>query len=258
MTRHLLALLAILAVLLPAGSIAGRPAATPTTQTRAQVAAERVGPGLRRDLGKLGLSFGDPIYVRIFKHERELEVWVRKQERYALFRRYPICAYSGTLGPKLRQGDRQAPEGFYSVARGQLKASSQYHLAFNLGYPNAYDRAHGRTGDYLMVHGNCVSVGCYAMGDDQIEEIYTMVDAALKGGQDRVPVHVFPFRFALPPRTDWQGQAWGPFWSGLRPAYDAFEKTRLLPMVTVVGGEYRITNNAATGNVAASGSVQSQ
>ena len=174
----------------------------------------------------MGLSFGDPIFIRIFKHEHQLEVWMRNQRRYALFRQYPICTWSGALGPKLRQGDGQSPEGFYSVGRGQLNPQSSYHLSFNLGYPNAYDRAHGRTGNYLMVHGHCVSIGCYAMGDANIEQIYTLLDAALRGGQRRVDVHVFPFRFDKPPRTDWRAQRWGDFWGNLKQGHDAFERTK--------------------------------
>ncbi|HSX62627.1 MAG TPA: L,D-transpeptidase family protein, partial [Tahibacter sp.] len=163
--------------------------------TRAGDAAARVTPALQRDLKPLGLQIGAPVFVRIFKREGELELWMAGRDGgYTLFRTYPICRYSGDLGPKRRQGDNQAPEGFYRVARGQLNPASRYHLAFNLGYPNAYERAHGYTGDFLMVHGSCVSIGCYAMGDAAIEEIYTLADAALRAGQPAFEVHAFPFR----------------------------------------------------------------
>ena len=228
------------------------PSASPSAD-RAQAAATRVMPGLRRDFAAAGLVIGDPVYLRLFKHEREMELWVRKDGgRYVLFRRFPICTYSGALGPKLRQGDGQSPEGFYSVARGQLNPASQYHLAFNLGYPNAYDRAQGRTGDFLMVHGSCVSIGCYAMGDAQIEQIYTVVDAALRGGQRQVPVHVFPFRFNAPPSATWQTTSWGPFWTTLREGFDAFESTGVPPRISVVGKRYVITKEAAAKTAAAS------
>lgn len=205
---------------------------------RAPAAETRVRPELERSLAAIGARYGDPVFLRLFKHERELELWVRKGERFLLFRSYPICTYSGALGPKLRQGDGQAPEGFYAVGAGQLNPFSQFHLSFDLGYPNAYDRAHGRTGSLLMVHGNCVSIGCYAMGDAQIEQIYTLLAAALRGGQRRVPVHVFPFRFDRPPLADWRQQRWGEFWSDLQRGFDAFERTRVPPVVRVAGKRY--------------------
>lgn len=216
-------------------------AAASARDDRATVAARRVQPALERDLAAAGLRFGDPVFLRIFKHESELELWVRDgDERYALFRTWPICTWSGALGPKLRQGDRQAPEGFYSVGRSQLNPASRFHLSFDLGYPNAYDRANGRTGDFLMVHGNCVSIGCYAMGDAQIEQIYTLVDAALRGGQTRVPVHAFPFRFDRPPQADWRTQRWGAFWADLEQGFDAFERTHVPPQVDVRQKRYSV------------------
>lgn len=208
------------------------------TSGRAQAAETRVRPELERSLAALDARYGDAVFLRLFKHEHQLELWVRKGEQYVLFRTYPICTFSGELGPKLRQGDGQAPEGFYFVGAGQLNPYSQFHLSFDLGYPNAYDRAHGRTGSLLMVHGSCVSIGCYAMGDAQIEQIYTLVAAALRGGQRRVPVHVFPFRFRQPPLPDWRRQRWGEFWSDLERGYEAFERTRVPPSVRVQNKRY--------------------
>jgi murein L,D-transpeptidase YafK len=205
---------------------------------RAADADGRVRPALEADLAKQGLRFGAPVLLRIFKHEHELELWVGDGTRFRKFRTYPICTFSGELGPKLRVGDGQAPEGFYSVGRGQLNPYSSYHLSFDLGYPNAYDRAHGRTGSLLMVHGNCVSIGCYAMGDAQIEQIYSLVAAALAGGQRRIDVHAFPFRFDAPPRPDWRAQPWGAFWAELEPAYTTFNRTGLAPAIRVVDGHY--------------------
>jgi murein L,D-transpeptidase YafK len=208
---------------------------------RAAQAAARVEPRLREELRAAGLEFGAPVFLRIFKLESQLELWVRQSERYALFRTYPICTFSGELGPKLKVGDGQAPEGFYRVRAGQLNPFSSYHLSFDLGYPNAYDRAHGRTGSLLMVHGSCVSIGCYAMGDGNIEEIYTLVAAALAGGQDAVPVHALPFRFDradVPARL--QAGEWAEFWGELQAGWDAFEASQVPPSVTVVDGHYRI------------------
>lgn len=211
------------------------------TTARAQQAAARVTPALQRDLAPLGLKLGAPAFVRIFKREAELELWLANPAGdYRLFRTYPICRYSGALGPKQREGDNQAPEGFYRVARGQLNPASRFHLAFNLGYPNAYDRARGYTGDFLMVHGNCVSIGCYAMGDAAIEEIYTVVDAALRAGQPAFEVHAFPFRLEAAALAAEHASPWFDFWSGLQPGYDAFERTRRPPRVAVQGQRYRI------------------
>jgi murein L,D-transpeptidase YafK len=226
-------------------SLVAQAIGAPVGSSRAEAAAQRVRPALDRDLAAVGLRFGDPVFVRIFKHESELELWLRHGEAYVLFRTYPICTWSGTLGPKLRQGDGQSPEGFYSVGRGQLNPASQFHLSFNLGYPNAHDRAHERSGDFLMVHGNCVSIGCYAMGDAQIEQIYTLLDAALRGGQHRVDVHVFPFRFGQPPQADWRTQRWGEFWRDLKDGYDAFERTHVPPAIDVENRRYRVRERAA-------------
>ena len=207
---------------------------------RAERAAARVRPALERDLAAQDLQFGAPVLLRLFKLERELELWVRGEDsRFKLFRTYPICTFSGALGPKQRVGDLQAPEGFYAVARGQLNPASNYHLSFNLGYPNAFDRAHGRTGSLLMVHGDCVSIGCYAMGDAAIEEIYTLLDAALTRGQAAAQVHAFPFRFD---RTDVETRLaepeWGAFWRDLHGGWVAFEQTRRAPRIQVRNGRY--------------------
>jgi len=217
----------------------------PTTENqepdRAAAAAARVRPALQAALDALDLAWGAPAFVRVFKREARLELWLQgKEGRYELFKCYPICTYSGVLGPKKRQGDRQAPEGFYRVARGQLHPRSQFHLAFNLGYPNAYDRAHGCTGDFLMIHGHCVSTGCYAMGDAAIEEIYTLLDGALQAGQEAVDVHAFPFALeSVELDAQHAAEAFG-FWSELKPGYDAFERSRMPPRVEVVGKAYRI------------------
>lgn len=208
-------------------------------QSRAQEVARRLRPTLERDLSQSGLQYGSAVFVRIFKQEKRLELWVEADGgKFVLFRDYPVCAYSGTLGPKLKQGDGQAPEGFYRVATSQLKPDSRYHLAFNLGYPNAHDRWHGRTGDFLMVHGNCVSIGCYAMGDPAIEEIYTLVSAALEAGQAAIDVHVFPFRLEADRLQEQAASPWLDFWMELKPAYDHFEKTRVPPVVGVRDGHY--------------------
>jgi murein L,D-transpeptidase YafK len=138
----------------------------------------------RAMLAEKGMSEESPILMRIFKAESELEVWKAKEDgRFYHFKTYPICSYSGGLGPKQKQGDRQAPEGFYYVTQDLMNPRSKYHLAFNMGYPNKYDRALGRTGANLMVHGDCSSSGCYAMTEAVMEEIYILARESLTGGQ---------------------------------------------------------------------------
>ena len=197
-------------------------------------------PLLSAALEDRGLSFGAPVYLRIFKEDRQLELWVEAPDGFRLFRSYEICAFSGDLGPKLREGDRQSPEGFYEVRQGALNPASAYHLSFNLGFPNAYDRAQGRSGSFLMVHGNCLSVGCYAMTDAGIEEIYVLVEAALRGGQDFVPVHAFPFRPTSARMARAAASPWHGFWTDLASAYQLFDTTTRLPQIKVTDGRYRI------------------
>ncbi len=208
---------------------------------RAAAAAVRVRPELERALAAKGLQFGDPVFVRAFKEEKLLEFFVRHRPsaRFVLFRSYPIAATSGTLGPKLTQGDRQVPEGCYDVPPAAMKPDSRYHLAFNLGYPNAYDHYHRRTGDAIMVHGNEVSVGCLAMTDAKIEEIYTLCDAALRGGQGFFRVHVLPFRMSAERMSRVAGEPWEEFWNNLKQGYDIFERTGVPPEVTLNQGRYQ-------------------
>ncbi len=208
---------------------------------RAPAAAARVRPELQSALAAMGLRFGAPLFLRVLKEQRVLELFVDDGARFRLFRTYPICTYSGDLGPKRHQGDGQAPEGFYRVGRGQLNPYSSYHLSFDLGYPNAYERAQGWTGSLLMVHGSCVSIGCYAMTDAGIEQIYTLVEAALAGGQDAVPVHAFPFRLdAANAQARIDASPWRDFWSQLQTGYAAFERDGRPPAVHVRGGRYSV------------------
>lgn len=195
---------------------------------------------LKDRLKAVGGALGMPLFIRIFKEESILEVWIKPEHEYVLLQKYPICAYSGFLGPKLKEGDKQAPEGFYSVKKHQLNPNSQYHLSFNLGYPNRYDRAHKRTGSYLMVHGECVSIGCYAMTNPKIEEIYKLVEEALKGGQKYVAVHAFPFYMEDAKLSAYANHEWYDFWLELKEGYDYFESERLPPKVRVVGKRYRV------------------
>ena len=186
------------------------------------------------------LRYGLPVFIRIFKQSSELEVWMQKNKKFVHVKTYPICRWSGTLGPKLKQGDRQSPEGFYTVSKNQLNPNSKYHLAFNLGYPNKYDRAHNRTGDFLMVHGSCLSIGCYAITDAGITEVYNMASAALDNGQHRFNVHIFPFRLNNENLKQHATHKWYSFWQSLKPAYDWFEIKRTLPEIAVQNKKYTL------------------
>jgi murein L,D-transpeptidase YafK len=193
-----------------------------------------------------GLVLGDPVFVRIFKREFELELWMQRGGQFERFAVYPICHWSGDLGPKLREGDGQAPEGFYTVTAAALNPASRWHRAFDLGYPNAFDRAHARTGSHLMVHGGCRSVGCFAMTDAVIDEIWHLITAALNGGQKRFHVHVFPFRMTPENLARRQNGRWGAFWLELARAYAAFEATHLPPRIGVCAGRYTVVPAAGS------------
>jgi murein L,D-transpeptidase YafK len=180
-----------------------------------------------------------PILVRLFKEEAELEVWKQDTSgQYALLKTYPICRWSGELGPKIKQGDRQAPEGFYSIAPGQMNPNSAWYLSFNLGFPNAYDRANDRTGQFLMVHGDCSSAGCYAMTDEQMGEIYALGREAFLGGQKAFQVQAYPFRMTALNMARHRNNPAMPFWRMLKEGNDHFEATRQEPKVSVCEKRY--------------------
>jgi murein L,D-transpeptidase YafK len=187
-----------------------------------------------------GMKPESPIFVRLFKEENELEVWKLKDGRFQHFRTYAICAWSGTLGPKVQQGDRQAPEGFYTIGRSQLNPHSLYHLAFNIGFPNAYDHANGHSGSALMIHGNCKSAGCYAMTDAYIEEIYALAREAFNGGQTKFHVHAYPFHMTADNMQRHRDSPWYPFWAKLKEGYDAFEAAGKPPIVKVCSKQYLV------------------
>ncbi|MBB5039049.1 L,D-transpeptidase family protein [Prosthecobacter dejongeii] len=199
---------------------------------------ERVLEPLTQELMERDLQLGASTFLRVFKESRELELWLESQRGWKLFRKYPIAAMSGALGPKLKEGDGQAPEGFYGVTKSRLNPGSSFHLSFNIGYPNAYDVMQGRTGSFIMVHGGEVSIGCFAMTDPLIEEIYLIVQAALTNGQDEVPVHVFPFPVTEERLAAESKNAANAFWQELRPGYEAFERNHTPPTIEVQKGCY--------------------
>lgn len=197
---------------------------------------------LEERLKEAGGSIGDPIFIRIFKQEKSLEVWGRvnqHEKSFTLIKTYPICYFSGNLGPKLAEGDRQSPEGFYFVTKGQLNPNSRYHLSFNIGYPNQYDRSHNRTGSAIMVHGSCASLGCYAMTDNKIDDIYRLASGALSNGQPFFRVHIFPFKMNDQNMNKHAQNRWSPFWLNLKEGYDLFEQNKIPPNVKVNNGNYQ-------------------
>lgn len=201
----------------------------------------------RAALGRLGgdmkthqVYVGDPVFIRIFKEENILELWMKAEDdlAYSLIKTYPICNWSGKLGPKYAEGDHQSPEGFYATTSEHLNPNSKYHISFNIGFPNDYDRAHGRTGSFIMIHGDCVSEGCYAMTDPKMEEIYTLVERALGQGQVEIPVHVFPFRMTGERMIAELHNESFSFWSNLKEGHDYFERYHVPPKWVVQNKRY--------------------
>lgn len=193
----------------------------------------------KAELTKAGLKLGAPMYVRIFKLDNAMEVWLRKPSGdYVLFRSYQMCNWSGDIGPKTREGDKQAPEGFYVVTARQMNPNSKHYLSFNIGYPNEYDVSLGYTGGALMVHGGCRSQGCYAITDDAIQELFVLAREAFTAGQRRFPVHAFPFRMTEANMDFRKGDKNYEFWINLKEGYDYFERTHRVPVAAVEAQRY--------------------
>jgi murein L,D-transpeptidase YafK len=197
------------------------------------------------DLGNLegrlnakGLTVGNPVFIRIFKEEAELELWMEDGNRFVLLDTYPICNSSGGLGPKLREGDRQNPEGFYSVTERNLHGGGRWPRSLNIGFPNGLDRSLKRTGSYILIHGGCSSTGCFAMTNPVMQEIYFLADSALKGGQNRIQIHVFPFRMSEANMRAHAESQWLEFWQNLRQGYDAFAATQMPPRIGMCDQRY--------------------
>jgi murein L,D-transpeptidase YafK len=197
-------------------------------------------------LAAKGMKAGSPVLIRIFKAESQLELWMQKDDRFELFASYAICYWSGRLGPKLQEGDRQAPEGLYSVALDQIHHKGRWPRSLDIGFPNAFDKAYSRTGSLILVHGGCKSTGCYAMTNPVMEEIYALTEQALRQGQAAIQVHIFPFRMTEASLEAQVGSPWHPFWQHLKPAYDLFERTRVPPKVSVCNKKYLVADGEAT------------
>ncbi|MGV8939151.1 MAG: L,D-transpeptidase family protein [Allorhizobium sp.] len=186
-----------------------------------------------------GMERTAPIAIRIFKEEGVLEIWKAKtNDRFDKIAEYSICAWSGRLGPKVKEGDRQAPEGFYPLTPYHLNPNSKYFLAINTGYPNRFDQANGRNGSNLMIHGACSSSGCYSMTDAQILEIYAFARDAFKGGQKTIQLQAFPFRMTAENMARHRHSEHFDFWKELKVGYDNFEVTKRPPEVNVCERKY--------------------
>lgn len=190
-------------------------------------------------LASHGLKLGDPVLIRIFKASSELELWMQRGEAFVHFATYPICQWSGVLGPKFFEGDNQSPEGFYAVSKPDLKRHTRHHRAFNIGFPNGFDRANDRTGSNILVHGGCSTEGCFAMTNPVIEEIFKLGSAALEAGQPAFQVQVFPFRMDAATLAQHANSPWLPFWLNLKPGYDQFEQSRVPPAIAACHDGYR-------------------
>ena len=187
-----------------------------------------------------GMRKDDPILVRAFKQEKTLEVWKRdKSGHFALLKSYPLCTTGGGPGPKIKEGDKQSPEGFYTVTPGRMNPNSQFHLSYDVGYPNAFDRAWGRTGAAIMVHGGCTaSAGCFIGTNEQIEEIYGLAREAFAGGQKGFQVQSYPFRMTAENLAKHRRSPNMVFWKNIKQGHDHFEVTKLEPKVDVCERRY--------------------
>ncbi|WP_375459207.1 hypothetical protein [uncultured Enterovirga sp.] len=223
----------LLAASIVALSLAGCNEQPGSTRSLAPIPAKTVAL-----MSEKGMRKEDPILVRLYKKEAELEVWKRTNGQYALLKSFPICRWSGQLGPKVREGDRQAPEGFYTVSPGQMNPNSSYHLSFDTGFPNAFDRSHNRTGSHLMVHGDCSSRGCYAMTDEGISEVYAIARESFSAGQRGFQFQAYPFRMTAENLARYRQDPNMPFWRNLKQGSDHFEVTKREPRISVCQGRY--------------------
>jgi len=247
--------------LLLAGAVVRAEGPLPADDMKLAGVKGRNSASLSRQLAARGLRLGNPVYLRVFKTgevagglvswqtgwemhylESVLEAWVQGDDGlYHLFKTYVICGRSGELGPKRKEGDLQTPEGFYALV--QFRTDSNFHLSMQVSYPNGYDRAHGATGKDIYVHGNCQSIGCMAMTDRQIEEIYLLTWEANQNGQLTTPIDIFPFRLSDENMEAYVNDRNIEFWKELKPGFDHFEKHRRPPYITTKNDRYAVVPN---------------
>lgn len=237
-------------------------AKAPTTPRKKMAKPETPSdPKLARELKAKKLWLGLPVFIRVFKKSSQLELWMQdpgsEGTRFKLFKSYKICKWSGKLGPKLYEGDKQTPEGFYTLTSWQLgQYSGRWPQSLNLGFPNTFDQALGRTGSHILVHGGCKSTGCFAMTNNVMDEIHEIVTAAFRGGQTQVRLHVYPFRMTRKKLAARRKSQWHSFWKSLKPIYDSFEDTRIPPQVDVCAGTYTLPQQTAALSAAARKKMQ--
>jgi murein L,D-transpeptidase YafK len=216
------------------------PAATPRSMAIVEEATARLAPSL----AAAGLRAGDPVVLRLFKEERELEIWMKpaQESLYVLFKIHRLSAVAGGPGPKLREGDGQAPEGFYAVSRRGLRPETRHHLGLDFGFPNDLDQAKGRGGSEVWIHGGgSAAAGGYALAPAAMDEVYALVDAALRKGTASVPTHLFPFRLT-DRRMDEvvkERSRWTDHWVQLKEGFDFFDNVRLPPAIDLAEGRPR-------------------
>jgi len=202
-------------------------------------AMKELSPQMLASLQQKNMPKDSPVLIRIFKEESELEVWKQDTSgRYALLKVYPICRWSGDLGPKVKEGDRQAPEGFYPITPGLLNPNSSYYLAINTGFPNVYDKVNNRHGAFLMIHGDCSSRGCYAMTDEEIGEIYSLAREAFLGGQKEIQLQAYPFHMTPANLARHRNNPNLAFWQMIKEGDDHFQVSHLEPKVNVCERRY--------------------
>jgi murein L,D-transpeptidase YafK len=209
---------------------------------RASDVRTTIWPKLQKELNDKGFKTNFSVYLRIFKDQDQLEVWIKSGTKYQLFKNYEICYYSGGLGTKTHSGDGKSPEGFYSIEPRQLNPVSNYHLAINIGYPNKLEQLKGYTGDAVMIHGHCASIGCYAMTDPRIEEIYTLVYKAFESGQQKINLDIFPFRMNKTHMDFYNRHPSFTFWKSMKPGYDLFEKDHISHNAFIKEKNYAFNN----------------
>lgn len=226
----------------------GQPTPAQDTTDRVAAAWQRIGSDIRVQLEAGGFSLGNPVFIRAFKKEQQLQLWMQRDSLsgYALFKSYPVCYVPGTLGPKRKEGDLQVPEGVYEI--DVFNPKSSYHLSMRVNYPNAADLHFAdpeKPGGEIYIHGRCVSVGCLPLGDEAIEEVYLIAQAARQAGHEAIPVHIFPC--AMTDEALEKISAQSPrhrfFWQNLQTVYDDFEQHRTLSKVAVTDeGRYQLQN----------------
>jgi murein L,D-transpeptidase YafK len=232
MLRQLGALLAVLGLVVPLAACGGF--STGDAKSTQPLSADLVSK-----ISAIGSTPAAPMVIRIFKQDSQLEVWKETSGgKYALLNTYNICSWSGGLGPKVTEGDRQAPEGFYDITPGLMNPKSNYYLAFNTGFPNKFDRAYNRTGADLMVHGDCSSSGCYAMTDKEIGEIYALMRETFAGGSKSIQLEAFPFHMTADNLAKVKGNSNLAFWQNIKTGYDSFETNKTPPHWDVCDKKY--------------------